>query len=112
MVTAFAILSDDISKNHGIFDDDVEGALADSDAAFSIMEQKFIQYTPFDHILPRGMERDKEEVKPMTEKEKSAAKTFEKVLSSMTPDEKDKLLVFMEGMAFKSELQMQQAANQ
>lgn len=48
----------------------------------------------------------------MTEKEKSAAKTFEKVLSSMTPDEKDKLLVFMEGMAFKSELQMQQAANQ
>lgn len=48
----------------------------------------------------------------MTEKEKSVAKTFEKVLSSMTPDEKDKLLVFMEGMAFKSELQMRQAANQ
>ena len=48
----------------------------------------------------------------MTEKEKSVAKTFERVLASMTTDEKDKLLVFVEGMAFKSELQMQQAANQ
>lgn len=48
----------------------------------------------------------------MTEKEKSVAKTFEKVLSSMTQDEKDKLLVFMEGMAFKSELQIEKTASQ
>lgn len=44
----------------------------------------------------------------MTAKEKSAAKTFEMVLSEMTPQEKEKTLIFIEGMAFRATLQADQ----
>lgn len=38
----------------------------------------------------------------MTDREKGAAKNIERVLASMTPDEKDKILIFVEGMAFQA----------
>ena len=41
----------------------------------------------------------------MTNKEKAAAKTFEKVFAEMTPAEKEKTLIFIEGMAFRATLQ-------
>jgi hypothetical protein len=41
----------------------------------------------------------------MTDKEKNAAKTFERVLAEMTPAEKEKALIFIEGMAFRASVQ-------
>lgn len=40
----------------------------------------------------------------MTDREKGAAKNIERVLASMTPDEKDKILIFVEGMAFQASI--------
>ena len=44
----------------------------------------------------------------MTKKEKAATKTFEKVFAQMTPAEKEKTLIFIEGMAFRAMLQSAQ----
>ena len=40
----------------------------------------------------------------MTDREKGAAKNIERVLASMTPDEKDKILISVEGMAFQASI--------
>lgn len=40
----------------------------------------------------------------MTDREKGAAKNIERVLASITPDEKDKILIFVEGMAFQASI--------
>ena len=57
-------------------------------------------------------ERTGSEVKNMTDREKDAAKTIERILASMTPDEKDKILIFVEGMAFQSSINRANEARQ
>ena len=41
----------------------------------------------------------------MTTKEKYVAKTIEKALAGMTPAEKEKTLIFIEGMAFRASIE-------